>query len=55
MEEENALKLQPTDSEFSRKKRHCEEVTLVRPEGLEPPTPRSVDLPSILETEREQE
>jgi integrase len=28
---------------------------LVRPEGLEPPTPRSVDLPSIPDTESEQE
>ena len=28
---------------------------VVRPEGLEPPTPRSVDLPSIPETESEQE
>jgi hypothetical protein len=28
---------------------------VVRPEGLEPPTPRSVDLPSALETESEQE
>jgi len=27
----------------------------VRPEELEPPTPRSVDLPSIPETESEQE
>ena len=29
--------------------------TVVRPEGLEPPTPRSVDLPSIPATESEQE
>jgi len=28
---------------------------VVRPEGLEPPTPRSVDLPSVLKTEGEQE
>ncbi|MDZ4733246.1 MAG: tyrosine-type recombinase/integrase [Nitrospirota bacterium] len=28
---------------------------MVRPEGLEPPTPRSVDLPSIPATESEQE
>ena len=36
--------------ELSRRARN-----VVRPEGLEPPTPRSVDLPSVLETESEQE
>ena len=33
----------------------CKALLMVRPEGLEPPTPRSVDLPSVLETESEQE